>query len=113
MLNMNLHLGRVNTQTEEQFKLGFRRVLEFDCDVSGENGTEYIWKEAELTGFDSTASYLIEQYTVKYGSTLQAIVEAITEVFQRDRDHYRRYQIQTDVTTPNVIIVALAFSTDN
>lgn len=47
------------TGTNNSFLAALRELAEFDCDFNGENGPEYLRKEAMEAGADSNLDYII------------------------------------------------------
>ena len=66
---------------KKDFKAELINLLDFDCDISGENGDEYLWQEAKDRGFSTNAEYIVDDAINTYGETDDAIEHALRKVF--------------------------------
>lgn len=67
---------------KSNFRDDLVKFLGFDCDVSGENGEEYLWEESKKKGYDNNAEYTVDKMIGVYGESNYAIKESLKQVLQ-------------------------------
>jgi len=67
---------------KSNFRNDLVKILGFDCDVSGENGIEYLWEESRKKGYDNNAEYIVDKMINVYGESDYAIKESLLEVLK-------------------------------
>lgn len=86
-----MYLEKVNINNKEEIREKLIALCEEDCDMNGENGTEYLWKEAE--GYESNAEYLAD-YVMKNSKTVKEMFEGfIKKWMDYDRNYYSDYDL--------------------
>ena len=59
--NLHSNLIKVEAKNRESLLSALAELSNFDCDFNGENGIEYLWKDAKEKGFTSNLDYLLDK----------------------------------------------------
>lgn len=92
---VELKLVKVNGDTRNDLLNALSELASMDADFSGENGSEYLWKEA--VGFKSNADYLLN--AVKDMPTDEDVINAFISGWINSDSFYNSFK--TDVTYNN------------
>lgn len=71
----------------KDFKEGLSLLLNINDDINGNNGIEFVSKEAVANGYKSTLAYIVDVAVKNHGTTAKAIECAINMTFLNDPDY--------------------------
>ena len=91
MGNISLSLFKVHTDDLEDIRNGLIALCEYDCDMNGENGEDYLWEEA--AGYESNAEYLAAQAISKCETAREMFMYFVDTWMDADRNYYSGYSI--------------------
>ena len=86
---LGLKTVKVKENTREALLAALAELGEMDADFSGENGIEYLWKEA--SDFDSNCEYCIDK--VKNLKTDEEIIEKFVSLWIDADGYYKEHEL--------------------
>lgn len=100
-------LVKVEAKNRESLLDALAELSDFDCDFNGENGVDYLWKDAEEKGFESNLDYLLDKVK-NIENDAECVVRFIGEWMDTD-NYYHEYGLNylTD-DEGNIIAISLA-----
>ena len=106
-----MYLEKVNIINKEEIREKLIALCEDDCDMNGENGTGYLWEEAE--GYESNAEYLAD-YVMKNNKNVKEMFKGfIKKWMDYDYNYYSDYDLTFLEEEKTYLIVACVLVHDN
>ena len=112
MIYINLTTVRVrNKKDEDEMRKAMLQLFDFDEDMNGNNGPDFLWPEAEEAECSSNNEYLAEEvYAASNASSAKDKFELFAEkFFEANNSYYRAYEIDF-IEDGNELIVSFAIA---
>lgn len=112
---MYMHLALVkiaDVNDPQQVKSALLELFDFDEDMNGNNGEEYLWDEARKSGYESNNEYLADK-AVSETDTAEAAVDLFAkEFFDGNIFYYSNIELEK-IRDNDSLYIAVASADDN
>ena len=92
---MDLKLIKIkNPENEKNLKTGLLKIFDFDEDMNGNNGEEYLWAISRDNGYTSNNEYLADIAISKEPIPEEAIERFAKEFYASNSHYYTDYELE-------------------
>lgn len=114
---MSLELKTViinNVYDKDDIKTALVALSCYDADWSGNNGEEYLRKEAKDAGYDNNAAYFADKFVDALPDSyvkeaVRPVVESYVNAWMGHDSYYADYQVKVTKGTVGELIISLAY----
>ncbi len=106
---INLRVAEAIKGNKESIICALNEIASIDHDFNGENGSEYLWEEAE--GYESNMDYVAD--TIE-GYTPQALVYKYLSMWLGRDNYYNSYDYRVlEMSDSDTVIIVVSYITNN
>ena len=91
MINLGLTTAKVNGKTRDDLLDALRELANVDADFNGENGVDYIWKEAKQAGDENNMEHVIRM--VRNFQNDEDVIERFVQMWMDNDNYYKEHTV--------------------
>ena len=103
------HYYDITPNTKEGASGSLSNLILMDDDFNGNNGSEYLWEEAELGGFESNAEYCL--WMAEHEETPREMIEKFISLWMGRDYYYQTYDLGI-LVEDDKLFLSLAYITE-